>query len=129
MLVHVVVEGGGIRETETTELAMGAATSQAFREAMEQGGVVVLEPIMRFEIKTPSDYLKAVVSDLSARRGNITNLDSQREPVTLTGTVPLSEIFGYSTAIRSMSQGRASFSVEPSTYEPVPEEIARQLTF
>ena len=69
------------------------------------------------------------MSDLNARRGRIEGMETQQEPASIKGTVPLAEIFGYSTAIRSLSQGRAGFSMQPSNYVPVPEEVARKLSF
>jgi len=127
--VRVVICDGEVREMESTEIAMVAATTHAFGRAMELSGVDLLEPIMRFAIVTPAEYMKAVLGDLSGRRGRLEEMDTTADPVTISGTVPLAEIFGYSTAIRSLSQGRASFTVEPSDYWPVPEEVAQQLRF
>jgi elongation factor G len=125
----VRIVGGEIREGESTEMALAAATAAAFSRAVDQAGVVILEPIMKFEVQTPADFMKAILADLNSRRGRISEMASQSEPVSIFGTVPLAEIFGYSTTIRSLSQGRASFSLEPHDYWPVPPEIAQKLTF
>jgi elongation factor G len=125
--VQLKVVDGEVREGETTEMALAAATSMAFTRAMEEGGVDILEPIMRFEVQTPAEFVRPILADLNSRRGRIANMDSGADPVSLKGTVPLAEIFGYSTALRSMSQGRANFTVEPADYLPVPSALAREL--
>ncbi len=127
--VKVEIIGGEVREGETSEMALAAATAKAFEEAMTAAGVVILEPIMDFEVETPQEFTKAVMADLNIRRGRVNNMDSLQDPVTISGAVPLAEIFGYSTALRSMSQGRATFSVAPASYAPVPDAIAKQLSF
>ena len=127
--VHVEVEDGEVREGETTEAALAAATNEAFQDAMAKAGALLLEPIMRFEIETPAEFMGNVTGDMNTRRGHVHEVDAHSEPVKITGTVPLAQTFGYSTALRSMSQGRASFVMEPADYQPVPEEIARELAF
>jgi elongation factor G len=127
--LHLEVTDGAVREGETTEAALAAATNEAFQAAMKQAGTLLLEPIMRFEIETPAEFMGNVTGDMNTRRGQVHEVDSHADPVKITGTVPLAETFGYSTALRSMSQGRASFVLEPADYQPVPPEIARNLTF
>jgi elongation factor G len=127
--VRVAVVDGEIREGETTEAALAAATNDAFQDAMAKAGTVLLEPIMRFEIETPAEFLGSVTGDMNTRRGQVHNVDPNVDPVKVTGTVPLAETFGYSTVLRSMSQGRASFVFEPADYQPVPPEVAKQLAF
>ena len=127
--VHVEVIDGEVREGETTEAALAAATDAAFRAAMAAAGTVLLEPIMRFEVQTPAEFMKGVIGDLNTRRGHLNEVETQSEPVKITGLVPLAETFGYSTTLRSMSQGRASFVMEPADYQPVPPEIASSLAF
>ncbi len=109
------------------EIAFGVAAEMAFRAAMEKGGIVFLEPIMSFEISSPREYLSGIQTDLNARRARVQEIEINTEPATLKGTVPLASVFGYSTTIRSLSQGRASFSLEPFQYEPVPASIADSL--
>jgi elongation factor G len=127
--VHVEVLDGEVRDRETTEAAMAAATDAAFQDAMARAGMVLLEPIMRFEIQTPPEFMKNVTGDLNTRRGTIDDVDTGTETAKISGTVPLSETFGYSTALRSMSQGRASFVMEPADYQPVPPQVSDKLTF
>jgi elongation factor G len=127
--VHVEVLDGEVRDRETTEAAMAAATDAAFQDAMAKAGTVLLEPIMRFEIQTPPEFMKNVTGDLNTRRGTIDHVDTGAETAKISGTVPLSETFGYSTALRSMSQGRASFVMEPADYQPVPPQVSDKLTF
>ena len=127
--VHVEVLDGEVRDRETTEAAMAAATDAAFQDAMAKAGTVLLEPIMRFEIQTPPEFMKSVTGDLNTRRGTIDRVDTGNDSAKIAGTVPLSETFGYSTALRSMSQGRASFVMEPADYQPVPPQVSDRLTF
>ncbi len=127
--VHVELLDGEVREGETTEAALQKATNDAFQDAMAKAGAVLLEPIMRFEIETPAEFMGGVTGDLHPRRGQVHEVDSRADPVKITGTVPLAQTFGYSTALRSLSQGRASFVLEPADYQPVPPEVARNLTF
>jgi elongation factor G len=127
--VRLDVVDGAVREGETTEAALAAATNAAFQDAMTKAGTLLLEPIMRFEIVTPSEFMKNVTGDLNTRRGMIENVETGAETAKITGTVPLSETFGYSTALRSMSQGRAGFVMEPADYQPVPQDVQERLTF
>ena len=90
--------------------------------------MVLLEPIMSFEISSPREYLSGVQSDLNGRRARILEVEVGSDPAVLRGTVPLASVFGYSTTIRSLSQGRASFSLEPFRYEPVPPSMVPDVT-
>ncbi len=125
--VRVTLVAADWIEGETSEAAFGVATEQSFDEAARQAGVRVLEPIMRFEIRTPTEFMKNVIADLNSRRARISELVTDEDPIVIKGDVPLAETFGYSTQIRSLSQGRASFSMEPSDYAEVPENVARGL--
>ncbi len=127
--VHVEVFDGETRDGETTEAALAKATDDAFHDAMRKAGTVLLEPIMAFEVQTPTEFMKAVTGDLHARRGTIEQVDPQHDFAKICGVVPLAETFGYSTVLRSMSQGRASFSMQPADYQPVPPDVAGRLTF
>ncbi len=125
--VHATLVAADWIEGETSEAAFSVATEQAFDEAAKDAGVRVLEPIMRFEIRTPTEFMKNLIADLNSRRARITELVTDEDPILIKGDVPLAETFGYSTQIRSLSQGRASFSMEPSDYAEVPENVARGL--
>jgi len=125
--IKVTILGAEWLEGESNETAFGAATEAAFDEAIRQGGVQIVEPIMAFEIRTPAEYMKNVIGDLNTRRAQVTELVTDEDPALIRGQMPLSETFGYSTTIRSLSQGRASYSLEPSDYMAVPEEVSRSL--
>ncbi len=127
--VRVTLLSGEWIEGESNETAFSVAAERAFDEALQTGGVQILEPIMSFEIRTPAEYMKSIMNDLTARRGRVTEQVRDEDPVLLRGTIPVSGTFGYSTSIRSLSQGRASCSMEPSDYAVVPEEVSRRLLF
>jgi elongation factor G len=110
-------------------VAFHAAASEALRDACENAGVVILEPVMRFEVTTPAEFVGPIQSDL-ARRGALVEGDELKGEVRLIrGRVSLSSMFGYSTAVRSLSQGRAGYSMEPAGYAEVPPDLARSLAF
>ena len=125
--VKVTLLEGLVREQGSEETAFSHAAHLAFEQALEAAGAVILEPIMDFEIVCPSEFLQGVNGDLAGRRAQIRSLNTESDPAVLRGLVPLAEIFGYSTTLRSLSQGRAAFSVEPRSYEPVPPAVARTL--
>jgi elongation factor G len=125
--VRAVVRGGTFRPGESTEGAFCAAASRAFRLAGERAGVVLLEPWMRFEVMVPEAHLGDVLTDLNARRAEISEQGVRSSVYVLSGKVPLSEMFGYATVLRSLSQGRATFTMEPVAYLAVPDDIAQSL--
>jgi len=127
--VRVAVVGGAAHPTDSSEGAFAAAASRAFRVAAEKAGMVLLEPWMRFEVVTPEAHLGDVLADLTARRAEIHEQDIRAGVYHISGKVPLSEMFGYATALRSLTQGRATFTMEPTAYLPVPDEMARKLVF
>lgn len=114
--------------TETTDVAAQAACAEALQEAMRQGGGELLEPILRFEVRTPGEFLSGVLNDLQGRRGLVEDLVIEDNLKIVRGTIPAGETFGYTTALRSLSQGRASASLEPSRYAAVPDRIRREVT-
>ncbi len=125
--LRVTLAGGRAHETESSEMAFQAAAGEAFRQAAEQAGLVLLEPVMRFEVSTPNDFVGPVTADL-VRRGALLEGDDLRGDLRLIrGSVPLARMFGYSTAVRSLTQGRAGYSMEPAGYAPAPPEVAAQL--
>ncbi len=125
--VRVTLLGGVMREQGSNDTAFAHAAHLAFEQALAAAQPVLLEPVMDFEIRCPLEFLPGVNADLNGRRARVRLLVTDADPAIVRGSVPLSEIFGYSTALRSLSQGRATFSVEPLTYEPVPDRIARDL--
>ncbi len=125
--LRVTLLGGSAKEGVSNEAAFGHAAYLALQEAVTKAGPVLLEPVMQFEIECPQEFLAGVNSDLTGRRAVVSGLETEHDPAVIRGCVPLAEIFGYSTTLRSLSQGRASFSVEPSHYAPVPAAVARRV--
>ena len=118
---------GSYHEVDSSEMAFKIAGSLAFKEAAEQAMPVLLEPMMKVEVVTPETYLGEVITDLNARRGHIDALDTQGVQRAVRAIVPLGEMFGYATALRSSSQGRATYTMEPSHYAPAPTSIAEKV--
>ncbi len=125
--VRATVTGGKSDAAESTEGAFAAAAARAFREGAEKAGMALLEPWMRFEVMVPEAHLGDVLSDLNSRRAAIDEQSIRSGVHVLAGKVPLSEMFGYATSLRSLSQGRATFTMEPLEYLPVPEQVAKGL--
>jgi elongation factor G len=108
-------------------MAFKIAGSMAFKAAAEKAGPVILEPIMKVEVTTPEDHMGDVMGDLSARRGRLEGTEQRGNVTVVRAAVPLAEMFGYATTLRSMTSGRASYAMEPSHYEPVPNNIADEI--
>lgn len=121
--IKVQVTDGSFHEVDSNELAFKMAGIFALKDAFKKAGPILLEPIMKVECTTPSEYQGDLVGDISRRRGAIQNIDSKLGQVVVSANVPLAEMFGYATAIRSLSKGRASYSMEPFTFEQVPSSI------
>lgn len=121
--LELVVEAVDFREGESNEVAIRMAAAEAFRRVRTEGTMQVLEPVMSLEVTTPEDFLGNIQGDLNARRAIIVNSDRRGELCVLQCEVPLVEMFGYSGRVRSLSQGRASYSMEPCRYEIAPSEI------
>ena len=119
---------GSYHEVDSSEMAFKIAGSLAFKEAVRRAKPVLLEPMMRVEVVTPEAYMGDVIGDLNARRGRIEGMEPQGTLRVIRAIVPLAEMFGYATAVRSSSQGRATYSMEPSHYEEVPVSIAEKVT-
>ena len=116
-------------ETESTDVAFQAAGGEAFQAACHDAGIVILEPIMAFEVTTPSEFVGPVSSDLVRRRALLEGDDVRGDQRAIRGKVALSQMFGYSTAVRSLTQGRAGYSMEPAGYAEVGDEDRKRLTF
>jgi len=121
-LVH-----GSYHDVDSSEMAFKIAGSMAIKEAVMKAQPVLLEPMMKVEVETPEDYMGDVIGDLSRRRGNIIGMEDTASGKSVESRVPLSEMFGYSTDLRSSTQGRASFSMEFSHYEEVPKNVAEAI--
>jgi len=125
-LIDLTVQlvGGSFHEVDSSEQAFKMAGIFALREAVKKASPILLEPIMKVEVSTPEEYQGDVLGDINRRRGQVTGVESRAGMAVLNCQVPLSEMFGYSTAVRSLTKGRASFSMEPLSFEEVPPQIA-----
>ncbi|HEY4232408.1 MAG TPA: elongation factor G [Lacipirellulaceae bacterium] len=124
--IKATVLGGQVAETGPSEIAFRTATSQAFDEALREAKPVLLEPVMRLEINTPDEHVGDLVGDLQQRRAIIHSTESRGMNTVLHAEAPLANLFGYSSAMRSLSQGRASCSMEPSDYAPAPDDVRQR---
>lgn len=125
--VKAVLIEGKYHEVDSTEISFKIAGSIALHEAALKGGAVLLEPMMKVEVTVPEEYMGEVISDLNARRGSIVGIHPKGDAKAIGVTVPLAEMFGYATRLRSLSQGRAVFTMEFDHYEKVPENISEGL--
>ncbi|MFM7599731.1 MAG: elongation factor G [Pseudanabaena sp.] len=125
--VRATLVHGSFHDVDSSEMAFKIAGSMAIKEAVMKANPVLLEPVMKVEVETPEDYMGDVIGDLSRRRGNIAGMDDTPSGKKVEARVPLSEMFGYSTDLRSSTQGRASFSMEFSHYEEVPKNVAEAI--
>jgi elongation factor G len=125
--VEVELIGGSYHEVDSSDLAFRMAGSIAFREALKKAKPVLLEPIMDLEIFTPEKYLGDVIGDLNSRRADIKGIFERSNVKVIRAYAPLSELFGYATIIRSLTQGRATFVMQPSHYDVVPQHIAEKI--
>ncbi len=123
--LKVTLFDGSFHEVDSSEIAFKIAGAMALRAACKKASPYLLEPIMKIEVLTPEAYMGDIIGDLNSRRARISEMGNRGNVRFIRGTVPLSEMFGYATVVRSMSQGRASFNMEPSHYEEVPANIAR----
>jgi elongation factor G len=119
----ITVLGGEYREGESNEIAFRRAAADAFHKALHDAGIVLLEPIMKLEIITPEEHMGDFVSDLQQRRATITHTQPRGRNTLIEAEAPLANLFGYSGAMRGLSQGRASCSMTPSHYGPAPAEV------
>jgi elongation factor G len=99
----------------------------AFKEAMEASNPQLLEPMMQVEVETPEDYQGDIMGDLNRRRGQIQSINTKALYIVISAIVPLSEMFGYSTTVRSLSKGRAGYSMNPESFQPVPDSILKEI--
>jgi len=121
--VEVDIVYGSFHEVDSSELAFKMAAIFAIKDGFKQGKPILLEPIMKVENITPEEYQGDICGDLSRRRGSIHNIESRSGLAIIHAEVPLAELFGYATAIRSLSKGRSSYSMEPSHFAPVPANL------
>ena len=125
--VSVRLYDGDHHEVDSDQNAFEIAGRLGFREAARRASPVLMEPVMEVEVVTPDEYMGDIIGDLNGRRGRIGQMGQRNDAQVITAEVPLSEMFGYSTDLRSLSQGRAIYTMQFGSYEPVPEEIAAEI--
>jgi elongation factor G len=126
--VKVTLLDGSYHEVDSSELAFKIAGSIGFKEACRKADPVILEPMMRLEVVTPDDFMGDVMGDINARRGKIEGMEQRGNTQIVRGYVPLAEMFGYATSLRSMTQGRAQHTMSFAYYEQVPRALAEEIT-
>ena len=125
--VKVELYDGSYHEVDSSEMAFKIAGSMAFKEAMKKADPVLLEPIMKVSVIVPEEYMGDVIGDLNSRRGMIQGMEAENGAQRINAMVPLSEMFGYATDMRSKTQGRGQYVMEPSHYDQVPKNIAEKV--
>ncbi|MCA3749070.1 MAG: elongation factor G, partial [Rubrobacter sp.] len=125
--VRVELVDGSYHEVDSSEMAFQIAGSMAAKEALKRAQPVLLEPIMAVEVTVPEEFMGDVMGDLSSRRGQIQGMDSRGNSQVIRAMVPLAEMFGYATSLRSRTQGRATFTMQFDHYAEVPQNIAEQI--
>ncbi len=125
--VKVELYDGSYHEVDSSEMAFKIAGSIAFKEALKQANAILMEPVMKVAVIVPDDYLGTVIGDLSSRRGQIQGQESRTGSIQVDALVPLSEMFGYTSDLRSNTQGRGQYTMEPHSYEEVPKSIAEKI--
>ena len=125
--VHATVYDGSYHEVDSSEMAFHIAGSMCFKEAMKKAQPVLLEPVMKVEVTMPEEYMGDVIGDMNSRRGRVTGMEDIGGGKQVNGFVPLAQMFGYATDLRSMTQGRGNYSMFFEKYEPVPKNIAEKV--
>ena len=125
--VHAIVYDGSYHEVDSSEMAFHIAGSMAFKDAMQKASPILLEPIMKVEVTMPEDYMGDVIGDINSRRGRIEGMDDIGGGKMVRAYVPLSEMFGYATDLRSRTQGRGNYSMFFEKYEPVPKSVQEKV--
>jgi elongation factor G len=125
--IKVKLFDGSFHDVDSSEMAFKIAGSIALQAAVKKAGAILLEPIMHVEVVVPEDYLGSVMGDLNSRRGHILGMSQRKDAHVVTAAVPLSEMFGYSTTLRSATQGRAIYTMQFHHYNQVPKNIEEKL--
>ncbi len=126
--IRATLLDGKYHEVDSSEIAFKIAASMAFKEAAQKAGPILLEPVMDVEVVTPQEFMGDVIGDLNSRRGKIVSLKSRGNAQVIEALVPLATMFGYATRLRSLTQGRATYTMQFALYEPVPQQIFEELT-
>ncbi|HEY6008274.1 MAG TPA: elongation factor G, partial [Geobacteraceae bacterium] len=125
--IKVTIYDGSFHEVDSNEMAFKIAGSMGFKAGCEKASPVILEPIMAVEVETPEDYMGDVIGNLNSRRGRIENMEERSGSKVITSKVPLAEMFAYSTTLRSMTQGRGTYTMQFSHYEEAPRNVAEEI--
>jgi elongation factor G len=125
--IKVTLTDGSYHEVDSSEAAFKIAGSMAIKDALRKSNPVLLEPIEAVEVETPEEYMGDVMGNLSSRRGKIEGMEDRRNSKVIKAKVPLGEMFGYATDLRSQTQGRASYTMQFAEYEPVPKNVAEEI--
>jgi len=125
--VRATLIDGSFHDVDSSEMAFKIAGSMGFKEAARKAGAIILEPIMSVVVVTPEDYMGDVIGDLSSRRGKIGGMEQQGNSQVVRSTVPLSEMFGYATDLRSRTQGRATYTMQFDSYQPTPASVQEEI--
>jgi elongation factor G len=125
--VKVTLNDGSYHDVDSSEMAFKIAGSMGFREGAKKANPAILEPVMSVEVVTPEEYMGDVMGDLNGRRGKVEGMEPRGNAQVVNANVPLSEMFGYSTDLRSKTQGRATYTMQFSHYEQAPKSIAKEI--
>ena len=125
--VRVTLYDGSYHEVDSSEMAFKIAASMAFKEGSKKADPVLKEPVMQVDVVVPEEYMGDVMGDLNSRRGQIQGMEARAGAQAIHAFVPLSEMFGYATELRSRTQGRGQYTMQPSHYEEVPKSIQEQI--
>jgi len=125
--IRATLLDGQYHEVDSSEIAFKIAGSMAFREAAEKAKPILLEPVMEVEVVTPQEFMGEVIGDLNSRRGKILSMENRAGAQVIESRVPLATMFGYATRLRSITQGRATYTMQFAAYEPVPQQIYEEL--
>ena len=125
--VKVTLYDGSYHEVDSSEMAFKIAGSMAFKEACQKAGATLLEPIMKVSVIVPDEYMGDVIGDLNSRRGQIQGMEARSGAQQIDAFVPLAEMFGYATDLRSRTQGRGQYTMEPSHYVEIPKNIQEKI--
>jgi len=125
--IKAILLDGSYHEVDSSDLAFRIAGSKAFREAMLKSSPILMEPIMEVEVVTPEESMGEVIGDLNSKRGKIVEINTRNKLSNIKCEVPLANMFGYATDLRSRTQGRATFTMQFKKYEPIPENLANEI--
>jgi len=125
--IQVTLYDGSYHDVDSSDIAFKIAGSMALQDGVKKAGLVLLEPIMKLEVTVPEEFMGVVIGDISSKRGKILGTEKRSRAVIIKSYVPLAELSGYATILRSLTEGRGFFYMEPSHYEQVPQNLTRAM--